>query len=167
MGVAQLAFDFRLRYKRRDGIDDQHIDSAAPYQGLSDFQSLLAVIRLGDQQVIGFDAKFLGITQIEGMFRVDIGAHTSLFLCLGDDVQGERGLTRRLRTIDFDDSSARNSADPKGNIESERSRRNYRQILWRTGFAEPHDGTLAELPFDLADGEIECFLSIYIHLLPP
>src|SRR5439155_3327223 len=62
MGVAHLTFDFRFRHQRGDRVDGQDVDGAAAYQGFGDFQRLFAVVRLGDQKIVGLNAEFLGIT---------------------------------------------------------------------------------------------------------
>src|SRR4029078_573195 len=117
--VAALALDVGLWHKRADGIDNQNIDGAAPYQGLGDFQSLLSVIRLRNQQVIRLDSEFFSMTQVEGVFRVDIGPHSSLFLGFGDNMQREGGFAGGLRTINLDYSSARDAADSQRNIQTD------------------------------------------------
>src|SRR4030095_922177 len=109
----------------------------------------------------------LGIAQVQRMFGVDICAHAAWLLCFGDDMQRQCGFAGGFRAVDLDYAAARNAADTKGDIETERSGRDYRQILGHAGFAELHDRALAELAFDLAHGEIDRLLSIYVHLLPP
>jgi hypothetical protein len=46
--VAHLAFDFRFRHQRRDGVDNHDVDGAAAHERLGNFQRLLAVVRLRD-----------------------------------------------------------------------------------------------------------------------
>ena len=82
-------------------------------------------------------------------------------------MQRQRGFAGGFRAVDLDYAATRHAADTEGDIETERSGRDYRQILGHAAFAEFHDRALAELAFDLAHGEIDRLLSIYVHLLPP
>ena len=47
------------------------------------------------------------------MLSVDEGSDAAVLLCLCDGMDGERGLTRRFRTIDFYDTSLRVAANAK------------------------------------------------------
>lgn len=53
------------------------------------------------------------------MFGIDEGAGGTAFLGFGDDRQGQRGLTRRFRAIDLDDTAFWQAADAKGNIQAQ------------------------------------------------
>ena len=56
MRIAHFTIDLSLGYQRRDRVDDDQIDAARANQGIGDLQTLLAAIRLGDQQLIELDA---------------------------------------------------------------------------------------------------------------
>ena len=58
MAVAHLAVELGLGNQRRDRIHHQNIDCAASHQRLGDFQGLLAVVGLRDQQVVNIHAQF-------------------------------------------------------------------------------------------------------------
>ena len=65
MRVAHFAFDFSFRDQGGNGVDDDDIDSTAADQFFCDFKGLFAVIRLGNEQFVGVDAKVAGIDRIE------------------------------------------------------------------------------------------------------
>src|SRR5882724_152041 len=101
------------------------------------------------------------------MFGIDISSHAALLLRLSYDLQRQRCLTGGFGSIDLDDAAARHTADAQSNIESERTGRDYGDVFHYASLAELHDRPFAKLPFDLAYGEIKCFLPIYVHLPPP
>jgi hypothetical protein len=51
------------------------------------------------------------------VLRVDEGGNAAGLLAFSDGVKGERGLTARLRAVDFDDASAGVAADAEGHVE--------------------------------------------------
>src|SRR6185369_13723659 len=116
MLIADIAVDLSTGYQGCDRIDDHDIDAAAPDQNLSDFQGLFAKVRLGNEQVIGIDAQPFGITGVQGMLGIDEGDIPSPSLGLGNNVQGERSLARRLRAVDLGDPAAGETADAEGQI---------------------------------------------------
>ena len=73
VAVAHFAFEFGFGNEGGDGVDDQHVDGAGADQGFGDFERLLAVIGLRDQQIVDIDAELLGVDGIEGVFGVDEG----------------------------------------------------------------------------------------------
>ena len=91
------------------------------------------------------------------MFGIDICAHAAGLLRFRNDMQRQRGLAGGLRAVDLHYAAARHAADTEGDIETERSGRDHRQILGHAGLAELHDRALAELAFDLADGKSIAF----------
>src|SRR5439155_506739 len=99
---------------------------------------------------------------------VDEGADAAALLALGDELERERGLTRRLRSVDLDHPPARDPADAERDIEAERARRQAGDVLRQRLLAELHDGALAELLLDLADGEVDRPLPIHVdaHVTP-
>ena len=163
MGVAHLAFDFRLRHQRRDGVDNYDIDGAAPDQRLGNFQRLFAMVRLRDEKIVSFDAEFLRIAQIQRMLGVDIGAHAAELLRFGDDLQRQSRFAGRFRSIDFHHSAARHAADAERDIEAQRAGGDDLHVFDDAALAKLHDRALAELLFDLAYGEVDCFLTISVH----
>src|SRR6516164_2921378 len=112
------------------------------------------------------------------MLGVDEGASPSPALSLGNHVQRESCLAGTLRSIDLDDTAARQSTDAECNIKTERSRRDH--LCFGRGFArtEFHNRTLAKGTFDLAERRVQSPLLVHRflvqkaqrclhHLLPP
>ncbi len=58
------------------------------------------------------------------MFRIDIGAGAAGLLGLGADLQGQGGLARAFRAVDFDDAPARQATDAQRDVQTERTRWN-------------------------------------------
>ena len=50
MAVSHFAFDFSLRHQSGDRVDDDDVKRTGANQHVSDFEGLLAVIRLGDDE---------------------------------------------------------------------------------------------------------------------
>ena len=108
MAVSHLAFDFRFRHQGRDGIDDNH---AGTNQHVGDFQCLLAIVRLRDDQRIGVDAQLTGIDRIERMLGIDECGHTAGLLGIGHHMQRQCGLTRGFRSVNLHNTAFRQAAD--------------------------------------------------------
>src|ERR1700759_1473664 len=121
MAVAHFAFEFGAWYESRHRIDNQHIDRARADQRVRYLERLLAGVRLGNQQVVDIDAELAGIGRIEGVLGVDESAGAAAMLRFGDDMQGERRLAGALRPVNLDDPPARQPADAKRDVETQRS----------------------------------------------
>ncbi len=50
VAVSHFAFDFGLRHQSGDRVDDDDVERTGANQHVSDFEGLLAVIRLGDDE---------------------------------------------------------------------------------------------------------------------
>ena len=107
------------------------------------------------QEVVEVDAELLGVGRVERVLRIDEGGHAAELLRLGDHLQRERRLAGRLRPEDLDHPAARNAADAERVVDADRAGRNDVDRLDRAFLAQPHDRALAELFFDLADGQID------------
>ena len=119
MAVAHFAFKLRLRHQGGDGIDNQHVNRARTHQSVGDLQSLLAGVRLRDQQLVDIDAEFAGVAGVEGVLGVDEGAGAAGFLGLGDHMQREGGFPRTFRSVNFNNPAAWQAADTKANIQTD------------------------------------------------
>src|SRR5690606_1337497 len=109
--IAHLAFDLGLRRQRRDRVDDDHVDRARAHEHVRDLERLLTGIGLRDQEVIYVHADLLRINRVERVLGVDERRGAALLLDLRNDLQRQRGLARRFRTVDLDDTPARQPAD--------------------------------------------------------
>ena len=149
VAVAHIAFDFRLRSQSRDRVDDDDIDRTRADQILCDFKRLFSRIRLRYPKVVDIDAEAFRILRIEGVLRVDKSCDAAELLRFGDRVESERRLSRRLRSVHFDDTPARIASDAERFVEQNRTGRNHvetRSVRFR---AELHQRTRAVLLFDL------------------
>src|SRR5438093_1090434 len=166
--IAHVALDLGARDQGSNRIDDQHVERARAHQRVGDLERLLAVVGLRDEEVLGLDAELARVAHVERVLRVDEGADAAALLALGDELERERGLARRLRSVDLDHAPARDAADAERDIEAERARRQAGDVLRQRLLAELHDGALAELLLDLADGEVDRPLAIHVdaHVTP-
>ena len=155
LAVAHLAVDFRTWRERCDRIDHEHVDRAGADQRIGDLQRLFAGVGLRDQQVFEIDAELLGIDRVERVFGVDEGADAAFLLGFGDDVQRQRGLARRFRSVNLDHATARQTADTERDIEPQRAGRDGLDLQRLLVFAEAHDRAFAEAPLDLRQRSIQ------------
>ncbi len=121
--IPHFAFDFGFWRQRCHRVDHQHVDTAGTHQHVGNFQGLLTGIRLGNQQIGDIHAKFLCITNIQRMFRINKGGDATDILHFGNHLQRQRGLAGRFRAIDFHDTPARQAADTKRNVQPQRASR--------------------------------------------
>ena len=161
--VAHLAFDLRLGHQRRDRVDDDDVDAARAHQHVGDLEPLLAGVGLRDQQLADVDAELAGVDGIERVLGVDVGGDAAGLLHLRDDLQAQRRLARRLRSVDLDDAAARQPADAQRDVEAERAGRDHRQVVLDLGLAHFHDRALAELLFDLCQRGGERLALVVVH----
>ena len=124
-------------------------------EDFDDFERLLAVVGLRDEQVVEIDAELLRVGRVERVLGVDERRHAAELLRFGDDLQRQRRLARRLRSEDLDDAAARHAADAERVVDADGAGRNGVDRLDGALLAEPHDRALAELLFDLADGQLD------------
>ena len=122
MGIAHVALDLGLGDQRSHGVDDDYRDGAGPNQHLADLQCIFAGIRLGDQQVVDVYADALRIDGVERVLGIDKGSLAALLLSFCDDVQRQRRLTGRFRSVDLDDPSLGYAAYAAGDVEADGSR---------------------------------------------
>ena len=71
--VSHLTLDLSPRHQGGDGVDDDDVEGAAPDEGVGDLQGLLAVVGLGEVQVLEVHADGLGVGRVEGVLGVDEG----------------------------------------------------------------------------------------------
>ena len=87
-------------------------------------------------------------------------ARPPAFLGLGDDLQCNGGLAGRFRAEDFGDAAARHAADAERGVEGDGAGRDDGDGDDGLFAAEAHDGTLAELLFNLRKRQIYGALTI-------
>ena len=131
MAVAHVAVNFIFRNKSRNRVHNHNVHSARTHKGFGDFQSLFAVIRLRNKQGIDIDAERLGVDRVKGMLCVNERRLAAKLLNLGNNMQRHRRFTRRFRAVNFNDSSARHTADSERHIQRQRPCRNRADIHGR------------------------------------
>ena len=87
VAVAHFAVELGLGHQGRDGVHNEHVDGAGAHQGLGDFQCLLAVVGLRDQQVVHVHAELAGVDGIERVLGIHERGHATLLLRFGDHLQ--------------------------------------------------------------------------------
>ncbi len=152
MGVAHISLDFRLGGQGRDRIDDDDVDRAGPDEGFGDIQGLFAGVRLGDPEFVDVDPEVLGVDRVEGVFGVDEGGNAADLLGFRDRMEGERRLSRGLRTVDLDDPSTGIAADAQGLVEQDGTGRDDLDAGRVRRRTELHERALAELLLYLQPG---------------
>ncbi|MNS88177.1 hypothetical protein D3C72_1221410 [compost metagenome] len=162
MHVAHFAFDLGLGYQGGNGVDDDHVNGVGAHQHVGDFQGLFAGIRLRDQQVVDIDAQLASVLGIQRVFGVDEGTGSTHFLSLGDDRQGQRGFTGRLRAVDLDDTAFWQTANAQGNVQAQGASGNGRDRLTLV-VAHAHDRAFTELTLDLPQGRSQGALLVVVH----
>src|SRR5258705_12970301 len=89
------------------------------------------------------------------MLRIDECGHPARLLRLGNHLERKRRLARRLRPEDLDDAAAGNSADAERIVDADGACGDALHRCNRATLAEAHDGSLAELFFDLTDSVVD------------
>ena len=157
--VAHLTLDLSPGHEGCDGVDNDDVEGAAPDEGIRYLQGLLAVVRLGEVEVLEVHADGLGVGRVEGVLGVDEGGEAPGLLGLGDDVQGEGRLAAGLRAEDLHDAAPGDAAHAEGEVEGQGAGRNAGDLLALL-VAHAHDRTLPELPLYLGDGGVYGFALI-------
>src|SRR5689334_5753938 len=152
VAIAHFAIELALGHQRRDRIDHQHVDLARRDQVRGDFQRLLTVIGLGDEQVVHVDAEFARVSRIEGVLDVDECRDAALLLRFGHCLEGDGGFARGFRPEDLADAPAGKAAHAERGIERNRAGGDHRYRHDRVFRSEPQDRALAELLFNLTEG---------------
>ena len=147
MVSADIALNFVLGRQGRDRVNDNHINFPRANQRFGNFQGLLAVIRLGDEQFLSFNADFLRVIGVQRVFGVNEGAGAAELLGLGDHVESQGGFARRLGAEDFRNPAAGQTTDAERQIQTDGAGGNGADI--DLGFvAQLHNRSLAELGFN-------------------
>ena len=154
--VAHFAVDFGFRCECGDGVDDDDVDGAGADEVVGDFECLLAVVWLRDEEVFDVDAEFFGIEAVEGVFGIDESGDAALFLRFGDDVDGEGGFTGGFGAVYFDDAAFWEAADAECVVEADAAcGYDFEGFVWAV--AELHDGAFAVVFLNLVDGALQNF----------
>jgi hypothetical protein len=154
VGVAHLALDLRLRHQGRDRVDRDHVEGPRAHQEVGDLERLLAVVGLGDEELVGVDPDAARVGRVHRVLGVDEGGEAAPALRLRDDVVEERRLSGALRSVHLDDPAPGEPSDAECQVEREGAGGDRRDVE-QGRVPHPHDGALAELPLDLGDRRAE------------
>ena len=113
------------------------------------------MIRLRDEKVLEIDAELLCVLRIQRMFRIDERRHAAGLLRLGNHLQCKCGFTGRLGTEDLDDAAAGKAANAERIVDADGAGGDRLHRCDSATLAEAHDGTFAELLFNLAYGDVD------------
>jgi hypothetical protein len=111
------------------------------------------------EQRVDVHTELLGVLRVERVLRVDEGGDSAGLLRVGDGVERQRRLARRLRTVDLDDAPAGKSSDAERDVEGDGSGGDHGDRGTLVA-AEAHDGSLAELAVDLCECRLKGFLAV-------
>ena len=163
VGIAHIAFDFRLWHEGGHGVHDHYVDCPAAYKRFGNLQRLLARVGLRNVQVVHPHAEAFRIDGVERMLRVDERGGTPLLLSLGDHVQRNGGLAGGFRPVDLHDPAAGDAADAKRIVEFDAAGGNDGHGDFSASVAKLHDRTLAKLFFDLTERDFQRFFLFHAH----
>ena len=155
MRIADLSLEFLARHQRRDRVDHDHIDRVALDEHLSDLHRLFTTARLAHEQRMELHTELLAPARVKRMLRIDDRRDTARLLCLGAHVQGNGGLTARLRAKDLDDPPAWQADPTEGQVHRKRARTDPLDLQLRLA-PQRHDRSLAKLLFNL----LQCGLQV-------
>src|SRR3712207_4217730 len=140
-----------LSRSRGDGGDGHRVEGAGADGGVGDLGGLLAVVGLGEVEVLEVHADGLGVGRVEGVLGVYEGGEAAGLLGLGDDVQGEGRLAAGLGAVDLDDAPPGDAADAEGEVQGEGAGGDGGHLL-RPPVAHAHDRALTVRLLYLRDG---------------
>jgi hypothetical protein len=153
--VAHFPLDLGAGHEGRHRVDDDDVHGAAAHELVSDFQGLLARVRLGDEQVVDVHAEPLGVFGVHGVLGVDVGRGAAQLLGLGHHVQAQGRLARGLGPVNFNDAAARQSADAQDHVQRQGARGDHVHLHLGRLFAQLHNGLFAVLFLDGGHGQLQ------------
>ena len=158
--IAHLAFDFGARNQCRYRVNDDDVQRARTHQLFGNFQALIAAVRLRYQQAVHVNAERRRIRRVQRVFGVDKRRNAAVRLCRCNRVQGEGGFTGRFRSVNLDDSAARQAADAQRHVQTNGAGGDDVLVLLLDLLTEEHDGVFAVLLFNLCQRLIQRLLFI-------
>jgi len=132
-------------------------------QRVGDFERLLAVVGLRDEQVVDVHAEFLCVETVERMLGVDEGCDAARLLRLGDRMDRQRRLARRFGAVDLDDTPFGIAAHAERHVERDRPRGNDRHVD-DLAAVHAHDRPFAEILFDFVHDRAKHFELVRVCL---
>ena len=151
VALAHLTLDLGTGHHGSHRVHDDGVDGTGAHQCFADLHGLLTGVRLADQQVIDVHAQCFGIDGVQRVLHVDEGHFAAFLLGLGQNVQRQRGLTAGLRAVHLHDAPTGHTAHAQRHIQAQAAGGDGIHLHGGV-VAQLHDGTLAELLFDLGQG---------------
>ena len=159
IGVSHFTLDFRSRNKSRNGVDNDQVNCRTANESLCDFKTLLTAVRLGNEKGVNIYAKRTSIYRIKRMLSIDKCSNTACLLNFSCNVERNRSLTGRFRTVDLNDSALRNAADTERNVKTYGTCRDIFH-LHICIVAQTHDSAFTVVLFDFCQCIAECFFAV-------
>ncbi len=168
MGITHIPFNFCSWYECCHRVNHNDVYATAPYENFCNFKSLFTGIRLRNKEFICFNADFVCIAYIKGMFSVYKCGSSANVLDFSNDLKRQRCFTRCFRTENLNNPSSWQAAYAKGNIQRYRTCGYNRYNLYGF-FSELHDGAFSEKFFYMRYSHIYCFCPVFLffHLIIP
>ena len=154
MGVSNFAADFGLGNQGGDGVDHNDVKGVGADEHFNDVEGLFTAVRLGEEQGFEVNTDAFGPGGIEGVFGIDEGSNTVIFLSLGDHVQGQGGFAAGFGSEQFDNASSRNATATQGQIQREGAGADTGDVGDGVS-VQVHDDAFSELLFDLGEGAVK------------
>ena len=110
MAVSHIAVDLRLRNQCRYRVHDNDIHCPGAYHRLCNLEGLLAIVRLGDVQIINIHTDILRVHRVKCVLCVDKACNTAALLYFCHHVQCHSRLTTGLRSVDLNHTPLRDTA---------------------------------------------------------
>ena len=146
--VAHLPFQFGLGHQSGHGIHHHHVERAGRNQRAGNFQCLLAVIRLGYQQIIDIDPQPARVGGIQGVLSIDECRRAARGLRLRDHLEGDGGFAGGFRSENLHHASAWKSPHAQRGVQGDGAGGNNRYSLG-VARAKLQHGAFPELLFHL------------------
>ena len=127
MRIAHIAINFSLWRQGSHRVNYHQIHRVRTNQRFRNFQCLLAVIWLRNQQIFRVHAQTLSVCWIKRVLGINKRCRSTLLLNFCNSVERQCCLTRAFWTIDFYDTTFWISATER-QIQTQSTRRNYFNI---------------------------------------
>ncbi|CAD5378787.1 hypothetical protein OF001_U390006 [Pseudomonas sp. OF001] len=115
------------------------------------------------KQIINIDTKLRRINWVESVLCINERTGQTLTLRLCNNGQSKGCFTRGLRTVNFNNTTTRKTANTQGDIQAKRAGRDNIDIH-RTVATQPHDGAFTKLFLDLTECRFKSFAFCLIHI---
>ena len=155
--VSHLPFYLCARGEGGHGVNHHYIHGTAADEVIGNFQGLLPVVRLGNEEGIQVYAQRLGIGAVERVLCVDDGRNAAGLLGLRNGMDGQGGFTGAFRSVNLDDAAFGVSADAQCMIQRNGAAGNHLGSVPFGLVSQFHDGAFTVIFLNLVDCCLERF----------